>query len=144
MGQLLAMLAREVWKINVVGTTQTNRCGPDGALVKKAKTALKVRSYESIFFYHKFKPLCVALWGDNNIVTTLSNHHPPRLLRAGTGVHRRLLGDDGFPLIAKIRIWLNRYLDADIGMLTTSIHTSSTTTSIRISASQYTIFCFSR
>ena len=94
MGQLLAMLAREVWKINVVGTTQTNRCGPDGAWVKKAKTALKVRSYES--FLSRIQPLCVALWGDNNIVTTLSNHHPPRLLRAGTGVNRRLLGNGGF------------------------------------------------
>ena len=115
MGQLLAMLAREVWKINVVGTTQTNRCGPDGALVKKAKTVLKVRSYESIFFYHKFKPLCVALWGDNNIVTTLSNHHPPRLLRAGTGVHRRLLGDDGFqekePSPVKIPMQTKKYIN---------------------------------
>ena len=48
-----------------------------------------------IFFYHKELPLCVALWADNNVVATLSNCYPPRLLRSGEGVNRRLRGDDG-------------------------------------------------
>ena len=49
----------------------------------------------SVFFYHKTLPLCVALWGDNSIVATLSNHHPPRTLKAGVGVGRRLKDSNG-------------------------------------------------
>ena len=96
MSQLLAMIACKVWKINVVGTTQTDHCGPNKALVMEEKTKLKVRSYDSVFFHHKFKPLCVALWRNNNLVTTLSHHHPPRFLQPRTRVDRRLLADDGF------------------------------------------------
>ena len=29
MGELLAMVATEAWKTNVLGTSQSNRCGPD-------------------------------------------------------------------------------------------------------------------
>ena len=42
MGELLALVARQVWKVNVVGSTQTNRCGPDHALVAAAKKAMTV------------------------------------------------------------------------------------------------------
>ena len=53
MGQLLAQVARDVWQINVIGTTQANRCGPDHKLVKAEKKAMVVGSYESNFFFHK-------------------------------------------------------------------------------------------
>ena len=56
---------------------------------------MKVGSYESKFFFHKKLPLCVALWADINVVTTLCNCFPPELLRAGLGVDRRRKGDDG-------------------------------------------------
>ena len=52
-------------------------------------------SYECKFFYHKKLPLCVALWADNNAVATLSNCYPPRMLRAGEGVDRRMRGENG-------------------------------------------------
>ena len=29
MGELLAQIATVAWKVNVLGTTQSNRCGPD-------------------------------------------------------------------------------------------------------------------
>ena len=61
------------------------------SLVMKEKTKLKVWSYD-----HKFKLLCVVLWDNNNIVTTLSTQHQPRLLWAGLGLHRCLLDNDRF------------------------------------------------
>ena len=95
MGQLLAQVACKVWLVNVLGTAQIDRCGPDSKLMAAERKRIKVRSYESVFFYHKTKPLCVAIWGDNNHVTTLSNNHLPRLLKAGHGVNRRLKDSSG-------------------------------------------------
>ena len=60
MGQLLAQVARKVWKVNVVGTAQIESCGPDPAFVKEIRKAIKVRFYESVFFitngYHFVRP----------------------------------------------------------------------------------------
>ena len=36
-----------------------------------------------------------ALWGDNNIVTTLSNYHPPEFLEADSGMLRKRKSADG-------------------------------------------------
>ena len=95
MGELLAMVARDVWLINIIGTTQINRCGADGNWVKLEKMKMKVGTYECKFFVHKTLPLCMALWADNSIVATLTNCYSPMLLPAGDGVGRRMRGEDG-------------------------------------------------
>jgi len=41
MGELLAQVATKAWKMNVVGTTTSNRCGPDFALVKSERAKMK-------------------------------------------------------------------------------------------------------
>ena len=81
--------------MNVVGTTQCNPCGPDGALVKSDRAKIKKATYGCKFFVHEYLPLCVALWSDNNIVTTLSNHHAPVVLTEEEGIFRRKRDADG-------------------------------------------------
>ena len=44
----------------------------------------------SVFlFQHKILSLAVALWADNNNVTTLSNYHSPEVCAKDNGVLRR-------------------------------------------------------
>ena len=95
MGELLAQVATKAWKVNVISTAQVNRCGPDPNLVKAERSKMKPGTYECKFFVHKTSPLCVAPWADNNIVTTLSNHHSPEILKEGEGVFRRKKNKDG-------------------------------------------------
>ena len=94
-GELLAQVATNAWKINVVGTTQCNRCGPDKDLVKSERKMMKKGTYECKFFVHETLPLCVALWADNNIVQTLTNMYPPAVLTEDEGVFRRKRNADG-------------------------------------------------
>jgi hypothetical protein len=88
MGELAAQVGREVWKLNMIGTSQVNRTSA-GKEVKAQRTKMKVGTYECCFFQHKTKPLLVALWADNNIVTTLSNYHSPVICTEGSGLLRR-------------------------------------------------------
>eukprot|EP00956_Cyclotella_meneghiniana_P033550 scaffold96912_cov61-Cyclotella_meneghiniana.AAC.1 len=88
MGDILGQVAREEWKMNLVGTCQSDRTGA-GPQAKEAKAAMKVGNYESVMFQHKALPLTYALWSDNSIVKTLSNFHTPEVLEAGSGVARR-------------------------------------------------------
>jgi hypothetical protein len=88
MGELAALVGRQVWKLNMVGTSQCNRTGA-GDEVKAQRNKMKVGTYECSFFQHKTLPLLVALWADNNIVTTLSNYHSPEICAEGSGVSRR-------------------------------------------------------
>ena len=60
MGELLAMVARDVWLINIIGTTQINRCGADGNWVKSEKMKMEVGTYECIFFL--FTKYCNSAW----------------------------------------------------------------------------------
>ena len=92
MGDVMAQIGREAWKINMVGTTQSNRVGAD---VKEERKRMKVGTYECVFYQHNELPLCVALWADNNIVTTLSNFHSPTVLQEGEGMLHRKKGGDG-------------------------------------------------
>ena len=86
MGDIIAQIARDEWKLNLIGTCQSNRVGADDSEEKKK---MIIGSYESVMFQHRFKHLCFALWADNNIVKTLSNFHMPRILPVGFGVSRR-------------------------------------------------------
>jgi hypothetical protein len=56
---------------------------------------MKRGTYESVCFQHRTKPLCFAIWSDNNLVKTLSNFHPPTILAKGAGVLRKKRGMDG-------------------------------------------------
>ncbi len=85
MGDIICQIGRDVWKFNFLGTCQNDRCGA-GPMLKKAKSEMKVGTYETRFFQHRMKNLVFALWADNNIVKTLSNFHSPELLEAGHGV----------------------------------------------------------
>ena len=92
MGDIMAQIGRSEWLFNMVGTAQANRSGAD---VKPEIAEMKIGSYESWCFQHKWLPLCSALWADNNIVKTLSNYHTPNILPEGAGVLRKKKGPDG-------------------------------------------------
>ena len=95
MGELLAQVATKAWKMNVVGITQSNRCGPDFALVKSERAKMKIGTYECNLFVHQSLPLCVALWTDNNIVATLTNMYGPIIMAEDDGVFRHKKKEDG-------------------------------------------------
>jgi hypothetical protein len=82
----MCQVGREEWKINMVGTCQTDRCGA-GLLGKAAYTGadkeIVINSHESLLYHHRIKPLTYAVWGDNNFVKALSNFHSPVILRGG-------------------------------------------------------------
>ena len=48
MGDIMGQIGRDVWKMNLLGTCQSNRvgCGPTAAA---AKSELKIGTYESIY-----------------------------------------------------------------------------------------------
>jgi hypothetical protein len=92
MGDTMGQIGREEWKINMVGTAQTNRTGaPAAADVQK----LKVGTYESIFWLHRMlKNLCYVVRSDNdNKVKTLSNFHSPDVLEVGFGMLHKMRVD---------------------------------------------------
>jgi hypothetical protein len=92
MSDAMGQVGREEWKINMVGTCQTDRCGagPLGKAACKAKE-ISINTHESLLFQHKDKALTYAVWGDNNFVKTLSNYHSPVLLRGGMKRKKRNL-----------------------------------------------------
>ncbi|OEU07069.1 hypothetical protein FRACYDRAFT_252180 [Fragilariopsis cylindrus CCMP1102] len=89
MSDAMCQVGREEWKINMVGTCQTNRTGA-GSLGKATVAArgIKVGTHQSVMYQHKDKPITYAIWADNNYVKTLSNFHGPNLLRGG--IQRKL------------------------------------------------------
>jgi hypothetical protein len=68
----------------MVGTVQTDRCGagPLGKAACKTKV-IEIHTHESLIYQHNTKPLCYAVWGDNNFVKTLSNFHSPVIMTGG-------------------------------------------------------------
>ena len=88
MGDIVALIDRHEWKVNMLGTTQENRTGADTAAEKKA---MKKNTYEDVMWQHDTKLLCYAIWFDNNLVRILTNFHTPKLVDAGIkrrrGVH---------------------------------------------------------
>jgi hypothetical protein len=71
--------------LNIDGTSQCNRTDA-GDEAKAHCKKMKVRTYVCCFFQHTILPLVVALWADNNNVTTLSNYHSPAVCIKGNGV----------------------------------------------------------
>ena len=86
MGDLMAQIGREIWKCNLLGTCQSNRVGAE---IGPTKKAIKRGTYEAVQFQHNTKDLNVAVWSDNNIVSTLSNYHSPVFLDVGQGMRRQ-------------------------------------------------------
>jgi hypothetical protein len=86
MGDVMALIGRHVWKINMVGTVQSNRTGA-GKMASQDLLNMEAGSYESIFYQHKTENLTYAVWSDNNFVKTLSNFHTPAI--AVAGVYRK-------------------------------------------------------
>ena len=86
-GEPLAQIAIVSWKMNVIGTTLCNCCGPDTALVKSERKMTK-KGTDS-FVLHKRLPLCITLRLDNNIVTILLNYHSLVVFTEDKGVFCR-------------------------------------------------------
>jgi hypothetical protein len=91
MGDIMAMISRDVWRINMVGTAQANRTGAD----IDCKKIMKKGTYAAICWQHVWRSLCFAVWSDNALVRTLSNFHRPENLEAGMGVLRKMRDKDG-------------------------------------------------
>ena len=74
MGNVLAQIGHEEWKINMVDTCQLNYCGaPINKVLKTYKDVMKVGIHESVLFQHKSKPLNCTIWCDNSHIKTLLN-----------------------------------------------------------------------
>ena len=71
MVDIMALIGRHEWLINMVGTENENRTG-DGT--KEKNKGMKKGNFEYILFQHNDEPLCYAMWSDNNIVRILSNY----------------------------------------------------------------------
>ena len=54
MGDIMALIGRHEWKVNMLGTAQENRTGADTAAEKKA---IKKNTYESVMGQHDAEPL---------------------------------------------------------------------------------------
>jgi len=91
-GNIMAQIGRDEWKINMVETAQLNRAG---ANVKDFVDKLKIGKYESHFWQHDWLNLVYAVWSANAIVNTLSNHHGPSVLQAASGLMWRGKGKSG-------------------------------------------------
>jgi hypothetical protein len=91
MGDIMAMIGRDVWRINMVGTAQANRTGADIDCTK----SMKKGTYDAICWQHVWWSFCFAVWSNNALVRTLSNFHGPEILEAGMGVLRKRRDDDG-------------------------------------------------
>ena len=91
MGNIMVMIGRGVWRINMVGTAQANRTGANIDCTK----SMKKGTYGAVCWQHTWQSLCFAVWSDNALVRTLSNFHGPVILEAGRGVLQKKRGDDG-------------------------------------------------
>ena len=65
MGDIMALIGRHEWKINMVGTAQENRTGAD---VQEEKKAMKKNTCEAVMWQHDSECLSYAIWSDNNLV----------------------------------------------------------------------------
>ena len=74
MCDIVALIGRHKWKMNMLGTAQENRTGADTAEEKKAT---KKNTYEAAMWQYGNEPLCYAIWSDNNFVRNVFNFHTP-------------------------------------------------------------------
>ncbi len=91
MGDIMAMIGWDVWRINTVGTAQANRTGANIDCTK----SMKKETYSSVCWQHVWRSLCFAMWSDNALVRTLLNFHGPEILKAGRGVLQKKRDSNG-------------------------------------------------
>ncbi len=91
MGDIMAMIGRDVWRINMVGTAQVNRTGANIDCTK----SMKKGTYSSVSWQHVWQSLCFAMWSDSALVRTLLNFHGPEILEAGMGVLQKKRDSNG-------------------------------------------------
>ena len=72
MGDIMAQIGCEEWKLNMVGTAQSNQ---QDANVKDVVDKMKAGTYKLCFWQNDIKNLVYPVWSDNAIVKMLSNHH---------------------------------------------------------------------
>ena len=77
------IVGRHEWKINMVGTSQSNRTGSGPMAVEEMKRVLRIGDYGSLFYQHNEEPLVYSVWADNNFVKVLSNCYSPRIVVDG-------------------------------------------------------------
>jgi hypothetical protein len=90
-GDIMAMIGRDVWCINMVGTAQVNRTGANIDCTK----LMKKGTYSSVCWQHVWQSLCFALWSNKALVRMLSNFHGPEILEAGMGVLQKKRDSNG-------------------------------------------------
>ena len=90
MGDIIAQVSRNEWKINMVGTIRLDLTGTD---ITTTCDEMAKRMYETAVWQHNTLPLCVAAWADNAVVKTLSNFHSSVVINKG--IKRRGLDEDG-------------------------------------------------
>jgi hypothetical protein len=91
MGDIMAMIGWDVWRISMVGTAQANRTSANINCTKLMKNG----TYSSICWQHVWQSLCFAVWSSNALVKTLSNFHGPEILEAGMGVLQKKRDSNG-------------------------------------------------
>ena len=88
----MLLIGRYVWKLNMVGTLQSNRIGDGPRGVEGTKEELTIGDYNSLFYQHKTEFLTYSIWADNNYVKILSNFHLPIITVGGLNWKRRING----------------------------------------------------
>ncbi len=91
MGDIMAMIGRNVWRINMVGTVHANRTSANIYCTK----SIKKGTYNSICWQHVWQSLCFAVWSNNTLVRMLLNFHGPEILEVGMGVLRKKRDSNG-------------------------------------------------
>jgi hypothetical protein len=100
MGNIMAMIGRNVRCINMVGTVQANHTVANIDCMKLMKKGM----YNSVCWQHIWRSLCFAMWFDNAHVKTLSNFHSLEILEAGMGVLQKKREDKGMRERAKMEV----------------------------------------
>ena len=72
MGDKITQVAHNEWKINMMGTIQSNWMGAD---IKVTCDGIAKRTCKTAVWQHNTLSLYVAAWADNDVVKTLSNSH---------------------------------------------------------------------
>ena len=67
MGNIMAMIGHDVWRINMVGTAQANRTGAGMDCTK----SMKKGTYNAIYWQHVWWLLYFSVWSDNALVRTI-------------------------------------------------------------------------
>ena len=87
----MALIAWNIWKINMVGTIQSNQTG---ALMTASIWGGKKKDINiNKLWQHNTQSLVATIWSDNSPVKKLSNYHQQEIIHAG--MTRRNIGPDG-------------------------------------------------